>query len=415
MDRPTETQLALCSLRVGADEALAARFERLSTSDWDRLIGQSARHGVTSLLYQRIKALASRAAVPANILLTLREMHLHNAARSMRLRHELAQVLTLLQSDGIPVIPLKGAHLVEVVYRDPALRPMSDIDLLVKRPDLSRVESKLRAAGYKPYRPFWPEAEHAVHKHLPPFVKPDAVPLEIHWTIASPASPFRIDVDGLWARARPAVIAGVQVLTLSPEDLLLHLCLHTSYQHRFAVGLKGLYDVYETLRNYRGEIDWEQLRLCARQWGAGKCVYLTLYLARQLVAASVPDDLLSTLEPHDLDARVDRWAQEQIFAERRAALPSSPNLTRIWTASGLRGKMAAFLKFTFPSPQLMATMYPAPPSSKRIYLYYPVRLRDVLLQYGRTAWRLLRRDKETTAFAEREDRGNALQNWLASP
>ena len=415
MDQQTEVELLLCCLGVAADEALVHRLEQLSTSDWGRLIGQSARHGVTSLLYERIKALASRAAVPASALLTLREMHLHSAARNMRLRHELGQVLTVLQSVDIPAIALKGAHLAEVVYGDPALRPMGDLDLLVKRADLARVENKLREAGYKPYRPFWPEAEHAVHFHLPPFVKPDTVPLEIHWTIANPASPFRVDVDGLWTRARPAVIAGVKALVQSPEDLLLHLCLHTSYQHRFAMGLKAFYDVSATLHHYRGAIDAEQLALRARQWGAGKCVYLTLHLARQLVAAPVPDDLLSTLEPHDLDARVVRWATEQIFAERRIALPLTPNLTRIWTASGLRGKMAAFLKFTFPSPQAMATMYPASPSSRRIYLYYPVRLRDVLLRYSRTAWRLLRRDKDTTAFAKREDRGNALQNWLASP
>lgn len=414
MDRQ-EVESLLCSFREGTDKAFAAKLERLSTSDWGRLIGRSTRHGVTSLLYQRVKALGSSAVVPASVLLTLREMHLHKAARSMRLRHELGQVLTLLQNAGVLVIPLKGAHLAEVVYSDPALRPMSDLDLLVKRADLAKVENTLWEAGYGPCRPFWPEAEHAVHKHLPPLVKPSAVPLEIHWTIAIPASPFRVDVDGLWTRARPAVIAGTEALVLSPEDLLLHLCLHTSYQHRFAMGLKGLYDVSATLRHYRDQIDWEQLRLRARLWGAGRCVYLTLHLARQLVAAPVPDDLLSTLVPHDLDASVVRWATEQIFAEGRAALPSSPNLTRIWTASGLRGKMAAFLKFTFPSPQLMATMYPASPSSRRIYLYYPVRLRDVLLRYSRTAWQLVRRDKDTTAFAEREDRGNALQNWLASP
>jgi hypothetical protein len=40
---------------------------------------------------------------------------------------------------------------------------------------------------------------------------------------------------------------------------------------------------------------------------------------------------------------------------------------------------------------------------------------DVLLRYGRTVWRLLRRDEAALASAGRENGGNALVDWLGSP
>jgi len=391
-----------------------SRLEQLSTLDWDRVIQLSARHGVTPSLYRRLKTLGPGTNIPASIEQRLRGVYLHSVGRGICLYHELSQVLRMLQNDNIPVIVLKGAFLAEVVYGNIALRSMGDVDLLVEKSDLARVEKILPEMGYSPSRRFWIEAECATHQHLPPFIKPGAAPLEIHWIIVHPTGPFRIDVDGLWKRARPTLIAGVEVLVLSPEDLLLHLCLHTSFQHRFIIGLRALCDISETLWHYRDEMDWEQVRLRARQWGAGKCGYLTLHLARELLGALVPDDVLSALEPSGLHPRFVTWAREQIFTEPDKALPLSANLARIWGADRLQDKAAAFLKTAFPSRESMATMYPAPPSSRRIYLYYPVRLKDLLLQYGRTAWRLLCRDEEALASAEREERGNALVDWLTS-
>ena len=62
----------------------------------------------------------------------------------------------------------------------------------------------------------------------------------------------------------------------------------------------------------------------------------------------------------------------------------------------------------------MAEMYRASPDSKRIYLYYPVRWRDLLRRHGRSAWRFLRRDDVMMDLAERENQKTALSDWLAS-
>jgi len=226
MDGKTEGDLLLYCLGIGTDEIKFARLEQLSSSDWDDVIQQSVRHGITPLLYQRLKALSPSANIPDSIVQKLQEIYLHNAARNMRLYHELSTVLKILQNEDIPVIVLKGAALAETVYQNIALRPMGDVDLLVKKEDLHRAETTLLNLGYvipeiylekKDW--YWKE-----HHHLTPYLK--NITIEVHWNIAPPSHQFQIDINGMWDRARLTKIANIEALVLSHEDLILHLCLH---------------------------------------------------------------------------------------------------------------------------------------------------------------------------------------------
>ncbi len=406
-----ETEVLLYCLGTNANEKCAARLEQLLPSDWEGVIQRSMRHVVAPLLYHRLKILSPRTNIPVGIVQRLREIYLHNAAKNMQLYTELSKLLRILKDDGIPVIVLKGAYLAEVVYDNIALRPMCDIDLLVKKVDLSRVEKRLLEMGYSPLRRIWIEEECALRKHLPPFTKAGAVPFEIHWTLVGPTNPFNIDVSGLWKRARTASIASVNVLVLSPEDLLLLLCLHASFIHVFPP-LYFLCDISETIRHYKDEMDWNQVQLHARQWGVDKCVYLTLRLTRDLLGAVVPDELLRRFQPVDLDLHMITEVREGIFADKSAS--SSPPLTlaELWGAKRLRD-ITIFLKRAFPSPKIMSSMYPAAPDSIRIYLYYFVRLKQLFLFYSRHAWRLFFPDKKMMALVEENRKINALRQWLS--
>ncbi len=145
----TDELLCYC-LSMETETIKTDRLEQLSTSEWERLLQQADRHGVTPLLYHRLKTLGSDANIPVSILQRLRKTYLTSAARNVHLYHELSNVLAVLQKADIPVIVLKGAHLAEIVYGNIALRPMSDTDLLIKRQDLARSQQKLLETGYLP-------------------------------------------------------------------------------------------------------------------------------------------------------------------------------------------------------------------------------------------------------------------------
>ncbi|HHT9124388.1 MAG TPA: nucleotidyltransferase domain-containing protein [Candidatus Brocadiia bacterium] len=417
MDKKNIDELLLYCLSKETDKAMAERLAQLSPSDWECLIQQSVRHWVAPLLYQRLNALDTATTIPADIAQRLREIYLQCALKNSLLYRELAKVLGTLHDNNIPVIALKGIHLAEVVYGNIALRPMSDVDILVKKSDLTRVEEKLRGAGYalmtyRKYNKAWLE-KYNCHFIFTPLIKSGAnggrLYLEVHWHVQRPDSPFKLDVDYFFERAQPVTIAGIAVLALSPEDLLLHLCIN-SVKDRFSLGLRAFCDISETIWHYQGRIDWEQLQKRVSQWGARKPVYLIFCLARKLLGAGVPDDVLDALKPDGFDPRVETWAREHIFDKHESPPITTSNLS-LWRLKRFRDKVRFFITRVFPHPKNMEILYSVPANSRRIYLYYPAHLKILLRNHGKSAWRLLRRDKKAMAKARRV---NNLADWMES-
>lgn len=400
--------------------------EGLSHSDWEVLIEESGRHGLAPLFYQRLKAFPGDSPVPVWVSRRLRLLYLQNAGRNMNLYQGLVKVLEVMEKNHIPVIALKGAHLAELVYGNIALRPMSDLDLLVKKKDLIRVEEKLLELGYRPIQgPIQGPIEGPIEDarkvtgrnyHFVYWMAEKELSLEIHWTLIRPDYPFDIDLEGQWARSRTAVIGNSAVRVQSPEDLILHLCLHTG-KDLFDKGLKLTCDLSETIRHYGQEMDWDQVLFGSRQWGIEKFVYLALRLAKELLNASVPEDLLKTLRPDDFAEPYLVSARALIFEKIRdsEALFFTTNLARLWGPGRFSEKAAIFLKRVFPPPELMARIYPVTADSLKVYFYYPKRIKDILQGHSRQVWRLLVRDERMTALAERKNKLAPLMDWLNWP
>lgn len=400
---------------LSPDQAEPDGLAGLSDAQWAGLVDVAEDLGLAPLLSHRLRTLGLDSALPAPDAGRLREGYLSCAMRNVRLSHQLALLLGEMAAADLDVILLKGMHLAETVYGNIALRPMIDFDLLVRREDLARAVDLLRGMGYDTENPFWVEAECEVNADMPGFQREGWPLLELHWTIERPTSPFAIDVDGLWDRAQPATVAGAQTRVLCPEDLLLHLCLHTCFHHRFDMRLRPIIDVAQTLAHYGERLDWPVVRARAEEWGASKCLGLTLHFAQKLLAAAVPQEHLAALQPEGLDPAVEAWAEREILgAGRMAGVPMTENIARVWHGTGLRGRLAHLFRYAFPPPKVMSTKYPAPPDSLRVYLYYPVRLRDLLAKYGGSVWQRLTGREQAAAATENARMGNALVDWLAS-
>lgn len=408
-------ELLLRCLRAGPDTTDEGRVDPLTAADWEDLLQQAARHKIVPLLYHRLRTHHPDLPIPPEAMGRMRQAYLDNTARNLMLSHNLAAVLKIFRRGCIPVIVLKGAHLAEFVYDNPALRFMGDLDLLVQRDDLMNIDALLLEMGCTPTA-----QNRIVGRDNNEFVyvmpKRD-VSLEIHWSILAPAFPFTIDTAEQWARSRPACIAGVDAAVLCPEDLLVHLCLHAGCTHGYEPGLKLFCDIGEILRHDGGGLDWDLVRRRTLAWGTGKCVYLTLLLTRELLGVAVPEGVMEDLKPADFDERFVALARDQIFSRRpRTGSPLSmwPAVARFWGSAGLREKVRLFLKGLFLPREAMARLYPVPAGSPRIYFCYVVRLRDLLRVYGRDLWRWLRRDATMRAFAKEGRDLTALKDWLMS-
>ena len=179
-----------------------------------------------------------------------------------------------------------------MLYRDPALRRMVDIDILVRPADYEKVAAYLVDVGY--YRP------HSVEKvvkerryHHGQFVK-GAVMIEVHKHLAQKRR-FRINSDNIWKRAILVSIEGADALRMSNEDIILHLCLHMAY-HKFVICLIWWTDLYEFLKKFAADIDWDYIVEKAIEQRMRTAVYFSLYFARKIMNADIPGVVLQKLE-----------------------------------------------------------------------------------------------------------------------
>ena len=395
MELKREDKLLLECLTAKDSNGSAFGPKRLTASDWDLVVQQAVKHGVAPLLYQRLKGLGSSASVPGRVVERLRKVYLSTVAINMRVYDELTRVLGILKNDGIPVIVLKGAYLAERVYGNIGLRAMCDVDLLVRKQDLSTAQRRLMEAGYYPHN--------------------NRLPLDIHWSIEhNIVPPLPIDEEGLWQRAQPASIAGVEVLVLSREDLLLHLCLHLSFHHLFGfAGVRTLYDIRETIRHYKTTMDWDELKGRAREWRAGKAINLALLLAKELVSAEVPDGVLTALTPDFSDSHK-QWAIQQMFNGTADGPSLSPLFCFLWRPVSVRKKAGYFFKFMFPPPEYVSERYETPHRSSGNYLSYLTRVKEHSGRYARATWKLLTRDEEFVGLVKRQNQNTAMREWLSS-
>ncbi len=377
---------------------------------WEALLDAASQQEVVPLLYHTLKTGCDDPEVPEHLWEKMRRNYFNSAARNMRLCRELQKILSLFNSKEIPVIVLKGAHLSETVYGNIALRGMCDVDLLVKKEDLASVAAELLALGSVPKHHNHVFSQSQCHFG---YQLQSGLVVEIHWSIISLNSPCRVDVEGLWERARPMTLAQVPVLTLSPEDLLLHLCLHTA-KHSHDMHIRMLYDIREAARYWGTELDWQAMGARARQWGMVRPAYVFLRLARELLEAPVPEDWLASMGPSGFDERYLLAAREQFFSAANDLERSVRQAANLWGTKGLGRKLALIGGTLLLSRESMANMYPVPVNSWRIYLYYPVRLKDVLLRHGRSFWRLVCADPQAQNAARGANKDTALNKWLMS-
>src|SRR5262249_34941377 len=138
----------------------------------------------------------------------LREKQREAWAANMRLLTAAFPVLDGFAAAGIAAMLLQGAPLAFCVFETPGLRPLGDIDLLVKPADATAASDILHELGWKPSRPERPRGLMCLHgldyRHM------DGA-IDLHWYLLHECCWPGAD-ERVWARARGATMAGYPVL-----------------------------------------------------------------------------------------------------------------------------------------------------------------------------------------------------------
>jgi hypothetical protein len=273
--------LALCARA----ECHAAHYEHLAQaatriSNWESVPPRAEAQGVGPLLYAHLKS--AEIHPPKSVTRQLQGLYLrHRRANQIR-ADVLREILAEFETAGIQALILKGAALSYLIYPEPGLRPMSDIDLLVKKANVKQAQQALAGLGFD--APL-PSQATLSHRHLTTATLQREgllVQVEIHHQLSStyydnaisylrnrflPSTARQSDatpakVDGLTTLPRSLPALGCTASTLGFEDMLGHLCQHLlSHINVWDYGrLIWVADVVSLAERFASEINWDHVR-----------------------------------------------------------------------------------------------------------------------------------------------------------
>lgn len=256
--------LALCSRTEGH----AAQYRLLAQqatifSEWDNLPEEAEHHGLAPLAYRHLDA--AEISLPASTRRALHALTLrHRQANQIRLQ-ALAEILNAYRDAGLDALVLKGAALAHTVYPNLELRPMRDIDLLVRPEQALRAQAILSELGFDAPVTLPPHLP-ADHYHLAPAARQSEgliVSVEIHHHLfrLSQNAP-RLSFESLFDKAIPFLVGGTTAYTLNHAEMLWHI-----YRHAFGIPqmfepfrLIYVADLVSLIEKYWAQMDWEQIK-----------------------------------------------------------------------------------------------------------------------------------------------------------
>jgi hypothetical protein len=291
---PEARLLFLCA----ADSSRDAEIRQLLLSglDWLELCRLAEAEKAVPVVWRRIERVAPNV-LPADV-----EAHFRKLGRVVSFRMSYLEKLVIdssncLERAGIEHTFLKGAALGCAVYGSFADRPMVDCDVLVRAAQATPAVTALLEAGWVEQSAENRIGDYSRCHHLAPLLDANnLVSAEVHTSLFSETAPFQIATDAVLASMQSAPFRDHTVRVPGPLYLLLHACLHLAWTPMFRSGAwRTFRDVMALSSNH--DIDWGSFLKLVRSHRAETSCFWTLHLARELVGAHVPDEVMKVLRP----------------------------------------------------------------------------------------------------------------------
>jgi hypothetical protein len=280
--------------------------------DWEWIIKAARFHGVIPLLYRHLKA-ACPGSVPTEVYLDLQKVYLLNTRRNLILARELIGILRDLQEHGIQAVPFKGPALAMMAYGDIACRSFSDLDIMVAKDDVLSARDVLLSRGYRPQVAFTAKQERNILKNVCEynFVRsnPSAF-VEVHWKFHTDYY-YVPPIEGIWSRLVSINLEGAPVASFSANDLVLILSSHAA-KHDWST-LKFICDFAGLIS--RSKIDWNRVAACAEKAGLLRILHISLILAKDLLGAQIPLQMIEGVDRDGSAREVARVVCERLFSD----------------------------------------------------------------------------------------------------
>jgi hypothetical protein len=233
---------------------------------WDRVERLAARNLVMPILLDVLNA----EVIPATVRQRWEPLVIGTEIHHARAQRAAAKLCRILEAEGIPSVVLRGMALTSWVYRDPALRPMVDVDVLIPAEARYLLTEVLAWHGIEPAKTLRSQIVYCF----------EGVVFEIHWSLLTPKRYRRIGNTSLWIASRIKIpLDDGMLFRLSSENELLDLVCHSFIHHELRNLLQAV-DI-AMVSNLEG-IDWQYVFEWCRNARVTRLVWFVLSFVDRL-------------------------------------------------------------------------------------------------------------------------------------
>jgi hypothetical protein len=303
----TEQQLLITIILGDKDEALSAWAAWTAATNFDSLDPGSLR--MMPMVYTTLHAYG----LDDERITKCRGIYKAYWYKDHLLIHRAADVIRKLSDAGIPVILHKGIALCVSYYKEIGLRPVNDVDLLLKPGDVLRAARILQDMGYRSIPPRFKELHEGILsiRHSRNFCSRDGMDIDLNWHALKECCGEHDD-DEFWRDSVPAELDGVQLRVLHPADLFLTSVIH-GLKWDTIPPFRWIVDAHTILQYHRNNFDWDRVimhvgkhQLCLRLKHAAKVL-------RDIGRIRIPDDVVQRI--HNLPVEQYEYAEYKYICE----------------------------------------------------------------------------------------------------
>jgi hypothetical protein len=201
-----------------------------------------------------------------------------HAFRWLELEETAREALAALAEIGVQPILLKGISHVDDCYEKPELRPMRDIDFLLRERDLEASRRALEKSGFVRDEES-PEGAYEGHHHLPPLFHPvTGLCVEVHHHLMRLPEGFEgfPALEAIWSGARESRLFQGSALLLDPTIQVINVCIHITHGDSIGRRAQNLIDLVRIVEVHGASIDWDRILGQARGRDVARSLALPL-------------------------------------------------------------------------------------------------------------------------------------------
>jgi hypothetical protein len=335
-----EDTLLLLTCRAFLSRQEEERLARLAGPelDWTYIVWRAENNRTIPLLEWHLRRVERLHVMPAEVRAYVERWTVMSRLRSVLEFRNLATILEAFDRAAIPCFLVKGPDLALLRYPDPFLRPMTDVDIMIRPGDVFRVQRLMFELGYRhgifdPTNGAWTDDDKKITGEmfresyaLPVFVRiekvespftPGELPqklrcrhvkafidrrkimhmpifVDIHFNLS-----VGIAEEDVWSGVRLANTLGRSVLVQSPTGSVWFLAArlyHEAFLYN-SLRLLMLGDLHTVLHRELANVDWGEVAAIGYRYEMRAALFYVLSQMRRLCNIDVPVAFLDLIKP----------------------------------------------------------------------------------------------------------------------